>query len=260
MIDTATKAERRGNAAARLLRMHHESRVGHIGGNLSSLDILMSLYHDTLTDDDHFILSKGHAAGALYVALWSIGRLSEDDLKTFHGDGTLLSGHPPAGGIDDIPFATGSLGHGLGLACGIALAKQLRRAPGRIFCLTSDGEWNEGSTWEALIFAAHRGLENLVIIVDLNGLQGFGGTREVANLEPLADKLRGFGAVTIEIDGHDQGALSAAFATSEAGPRAIVAHTVKGHGLSFMENRMDSHYLPLTDEQYAAALRELAAR
>src|SRR5947209_15455709 len=122
----------------RLLQMHFDSGVGHIGGNLSALDLLLGLYHDVLRPGDQFVLSKGHAAGALYVTLWTLGRLTDDDLKQFHRDGTLLSGHPPAHGIEDILFATGSLGHGVSLAAGLALAKQLRGEPGRVFCLTSD--------------------------------------------------------------------------------------------------------------------------
>ena len=136
----------------RLLQMHSESGAGHIGGNLSCLDILLAIYHDVLTEFDHFVLSKGHAAGALYTALWSVGRLSDSDLKTFHRDGTLLSGHPPARGIADIPFATGSLGHGVGLAAGLALGQRLHEIAGRVICLTSDGEWNVGSTWESMVF------------------------------------------------------------------------------------------------------------
>src|SRR6185437_5106795 len=152
---------------------------------------------------DQFVLSKGHSAGAYYVTLWTLGKLEEEDLRQFHKDGTRLSGHPPPGGIEDILFATGSLGHGLSMAAGLALAKRLKGEAGRIYCLMSDGEWNEGSCWEALIFARHHGLDNLTIVVDLNGLQGFGTTREVANLEPLAEKFRAFGVPTEEIDGHD---------------------------------------------------------
>ena len=133
--------------------MHYESRVGHIGGNLSSLDLMLVLHHEVLEPDDQFVLSKGHAAGAYYVTLWTLGKLTGDDLSHFHRDGTRLSGHPPVAGIEDILFATGSLGHGLSLAAGLAKGKELKSEPGRVFCLTSDGEWNEGSCWEALIFA-----------------------------------------------------------------------------------------------------------
>ena len=190
-------------ARLRLLRMHYESGVGHIGGNLSCLDLLLILHHRVLLPADRFILSKGHSAGAYYVTLWTLGKLTEQDLSTFHKDGTRLSGHPPTAGIEDILFATGSLGHGFSLAAGLALAKRLKGEPGRVFCLTSDGEWNEGSCWEALIFAKHHGLENLTLLVDLNGLQGFGTTREVADLEPLAAKFRSFGLPTLEVDGHE---------------------------------------------------------
>ncbi len=246
----------RRRARQRLLRMHYESRVGHIGGNLSCLDLLLILHHQVLGEDDCFILSKGHAAGALYITLWTLGLLAEDELTCFHKDNTRLSGHPPFGGIPDIPFATGSLGHGLPLAAGLALGRRLRRQPGHVYCLTSDGEWNEGSCWEALIFAHHQRLENLTVLVDLNGLQGFGTTHEVANLDPLADKFRAFGLDTVEVDGHDPEMLRACLKRPRRGPDAIVARTRKGCGVSFMEGRMEWHYLPLSLEQYQQALRE----
>jgi transketolase len=247
--------------------MHYESKVGHIGGNLSCLDLLVTLHHRVLTPDDRFVLSKGHAAGALYVTLWSRGLLTDADLASFHQDHTKLAGHPPVDGIPGLLFATGSLGHGLGLAAGLALAKRLKGEPGRVFCLMSDGEWNEGSCWEALAFAAHQRLGNLTILVDLNGLQGFGTTAEVADLGPFADKLRGFRVDVREIDGHDPAAIERAATEAggrEAGgddrPVAIVARTVKGRGVSFMEHRMEWHYLPLTDEQYQAAVAEISGR
>jgi transketolase len=237
--------------------MHFESGVGHIGGNLSALHLLICLYHEILQPDDIFILSKGHAAGALYTTLWSIGVLSDDDLRTFHQDGTRLSGHPPLKGIPHIPFATGSLGHGLGLAAGMALGKKLMGRPGRVFCLTSDGEWNEGSCWEALIFAAHQRLENLVIMVDANGLQGFGSTREVADLGPMTGKFREFGLHTEEIDGHHCPGIRGALGSQAPGPRVVVARTIKGCGVSFMENQMEWHYLPMSETQYRQAEKEV---
>jgi transketolase len=246
-------------AKLRLLQMHYESGVGHIGGNLSVLDILLCLHHAVMNEEDNFILSKGHAAGALYITLWSQGLLTDDDLKQFHRDATRLSGHPPVRGIPDVPFATGSLGHGLGLAAGMALGKRLLGLPGRVFCLTSDGEWNEGSCWESLIFAAHQQLDNLTIVVDANGLQGFGATREVAALDPLADKFRAFGLHTDEVDGHDFAALRAALDSERRGPRMVIAHTEKGHGVSFMANRMEWHYLPMASEHYSQAVREVLA-
>jgi len=245
-------------ARLRLLEMHYQSKVGHIGGNLSALDILMSLYHFRLGPDDGFVLSKGHAAGALYVTLWSMGLLSDEDLRHFHGEGTRLSGHPPLKGVPEVIFATGSLGHGLSLAAGLALGKKLRGEAGRIFCLTSDGEWNEGSCWEALIFLGHQKLDNLTFLVDMNGMQGFGSTRQVADLGSLADKFRAFGVRTLEVDGHDANSICAALECNE-GPLAIVAKTTKGCGVSFMENQMAWHYLPMTEEQYHQAVLEVTA-
>ncbi|MFS8138690.1 MAG: transketolase [Thermomonas sp.] len=244
-------------ARKRLLQMHFESGVGHIGGNLSALDAMLVVFHEFLGKDDPFILSKGHSAGALYTALWSAGRLADDDLKTFHRDNTLLAGHPPAGGIPDIPFATGSLGHGLSLAAGTALGLRLKGSGSRVFCLTSDGEWQEGSTWEALIFACHHQLENLTVLVDHNNLQGFGSTADVASMSPLWERLKGFDADVQVIDGHDPEAIRAALAVRGERLGIIILKTVKGHGVRLMENRMEWHYLPLNEAQYTQAAQEI---
>ncbi len=241
----------------RLLQMHFESGVGHIGGNLSCLDSLMVLHHQVLKKDDLFILSKGHSAGALYVTLWSMGKLKDEDLKLFHKDHTKLSGHPPPRWREEIIFATGSLGHGFSLACGVALAKKLKDEPGRVFCLMSDGEWQEGSNWEALIFALHQKLESLTLIVDCNGLQGFGTTKEVAGLDSLTEKFRSFGMITEEIDGHDLKALEKSLNNKKNGPRTFIANTTKGKNVSFMENKMEWHYLPLNETQYHQALEDI---
>jgi transketolase len=252
-----------GNFSAvrkRLLQMHFESGVGHIGGNLSALDAMLIVFHECLRDQDKFVLSKGHSAGALYVTLWSVGRLHDTDLKQFHKDNTLLAGHPPAHGIDDILFATGSLGHGLSLAAGTALALKFQSSDARVFCLTSDGEWQEGSTWEALIFACHRRLVNLTVLIDHNNLQGFGSTSEIASMSPLWEKLQGFEIDLQIIDGHDPDAIREALARPADRPRFIVLRTVKGRGVSFMENRMEWHYLPLTEELFQAAIREIESR
>jgi transketolase len=241
----------------RLLRMHYESGVGHIGGNLSSLDAMLIVLHEYLTTSDTFILSKGHSAGALYTALWSTGRLSEDDLTTFTKDGTRLAAHPPVNAIPGIPFATGSLGHGLSLAGGTALGYRLRRSPSRVFCLTSDGEWQEGSTWEALIFAAHHRLGNLTVLVDHNELQGIGTTTEVASMAPLSDRLAGFDIAIDTVDGHDPSALRRAIEDTGDRPHFIIMRTIKGHGVSFMANRMEWHYLPMNAAQFAVANADL---
>lgn len=234
----------------RLLQMHYEAGVGHIGGNLSCMDILLTLYHHVLTPDDVFILSKGHAAGALYIALWSKGLLTDEDLQTFHGGNTLLPGHPSPG--PHIPFATGSLGHGLPLACGIALSKKLRGEPGRVFCLTSDGEWQEGSNWEALTFMVAHDLP-VTVLVDENKLQGFNETSDVVGLESdLFDRMWSFGTIVSRTSGHTDFSRQ-----SLDCPGDVIFRTVKGNGVSFLENRIDSHYLPMSKEQYEQALKEI---
>ena len=244
-------------ARKRLLQMHFESGVGHIGGNLSALDAMMIVFHEYLGEEDKFILSKGHSAGALYTTLWSMGKIQEQELKKFHKDDTLLAGHPPAKGITDIQFATGSLGHGFSLAAGTALAFKLKGNDNRVVCLTSDGEWQEGSTWEALIFACHHQLSNLTVMVDHNNLQGFGSTADVASMSPLWDRLQGFDVDLKVIDGHDADAIRKALKEESKRLRVIVLRTVKGRGVSFMENRMEWHYLPLTEDQYKLAIEEI---
>lgn len=248
------------SARKRLLQMHYESGVGHIGGNLSALDAMMLVWHEYLGEKDSFILSKGHAAGALYVSLWSKGLLSDDDLKLFHKDNTRLPGHPPANAFAAIPFATGSLGHGLSLAAGTALARRLKENDDHIFCMTSDGEWQEGSTWEAMIFLCHHNLTNLTILIDRNNLQGFGTTNDVASMAPLEKRLEGFDIEIHRVRGHDLDMIRQALSAPAARPKVIVLDTKKGHGVSFMENRMEWHYLPLNEGQYRQAIDEVDAR
>src|SRR5579872_462258 len=245
------------DARRRLLRMHYESGCGHIGGNLSCLDILMTLFHTVLRPQDQFVLSKGHAAGALYTVLWTVGVLSDDDLRTFHKDDTRLGGHPSPRHVEQIPFATGSLGHGLPLACGLALGRHLSGEPGRVYCLLSDGEWQEGSNWEALIFAAQRGLP-LTIIVDRNGLQGFARVRDLSGAD-LEEQFSAFGVATSAVPGHDERALHLSLAAPRFGTAAIIADTVKGSGVRFMEDRLEWHSLPMTQEMYEQALADLEA-
>ena len=257
---SAIDNERASAARLRLLRMHFESGVGHIGGNLSVLDCLLVLFHEQLKSCDRLILSKGHAAGALYVSLWSVGKLTDDALKTFHREDTLLPGHPPARGIAEVLFATGSLGHGLSLAAGTALAQrflpQSPEAMAHVYCVTSDGEWQEGSTWEALMFVQHHTLVNLTVFIDHNGLQGFGSTHEIASFAPLWDRLAGFDVDVSIIDGHDAEAIREAAAKRGQRPHFVFMQTVKGKGVTFMENKMEWHYLPLNAETYAQAVAE----
>lgn len=237
--------------------MHHYANVGHIGGNLSAIDALLVLFHDVLDDKDEFVLSKGHSAGALYAVLWSVGVLKDEDLKTFHKDNTLLPAHPPANRIPRISFATGSLGHGLSLAAGLALAQKLKKTKQRVFCLTSDGEWQEGSIWEALVFSAHHNLSNLTVMIDHNNLQGFGSTSDVSSMSPLWKKINGFDVVISVIDGHDIDAIRISLQQETDRPHFVFLKTVKGKGISFMENKMEWHYLPLSTEQYQSAITEL---
>ena len=238
-----------------LIDMHYHNRIGHLGGNLSCLDAMLIVHHELMEPNDRFVLSKGHSAGAQYVTLWSLGKLTEADLATFHKDGTRLAGHPPSSGIPEIDFATGSLGHGLSLAVGLAKAARLKGQDHRIFCLTSDGEWQEGSTIEALIFAAHHKLDNLTILVDHNGLQGFGSTAEVASMSPLDAKLAGFSVEVRTCDGHNLEAMRQTLSPRGAGePVVTILQTHKGRGIPEFEGRMDSHYLPLTESQYLRAI------
>lgn len=237
--------------------MHYESGVGHIGGNLSALDALLYLHHEAMGPDDQFILSKGHAAGALYVTLWTKGELSEDHLEEFHRDGSKVAGHPAPCWIPAIPMATGSLGHGLPVAAGMALGKRLERDPGRVYCLTSDGEWQEGSTWEALIFVRHRDIRNLTVLIDVNGLQGFGATAEVASMYGLAQRIASFGVRVEEADGHDPASIGQALSVGQQDLRVVLLRTVKGKGVSFMEDRLEWHYLPLSEELYTRAVNEV---
>ncbi len=237
--------------------MHHLAKAGHIGGNLSALDALMVVFHDAMATDDRFILSKGHAAGALYVTLWSKGLLSDQDLQTFQMDGTRLAGHPPPHGIPGVEFATGSLGHGLSLASGLALSNKLRRSPARVFCMTSDGEWQEGSTWEALIFASHHQLGGLTVLIDRNGLQGFGTTDEIASMHDIETRLAAFAVDITLVDGHDPEAIRGALKKTGQRPHFVVLDTVKGRGIGHMQGQVQSHYLPLSEEQFALAYEEL---
>ena len=237
---------------SRLLKMHYTSQIGHLGGSLSCLEAVMTLHHQAMLSEDVFVLSKGHAAGALYVTLWSTGRLGEEALETFCQEGTELPAHPSKC-MAGIHFSTGSLGHGPSLAAGMALARKLKGEPGTVYCLCSDGEWQEGSCWEALIFSVHHRLDNLVLLVDQNGLQAFGRTQEVASQGDLEPRLAAFGVSVASVDGHDPRAILDGLAARGPGrPHVVILRTRKGKGLHF-EDCIESHYLALTDEQYAAA-------
>jgi transketolase len=241
----------------RLLQLHREANCGHIGGNFSCIEALMTLHHVVMQPGDRFVLSKGHSAGALYATLWSLGLISDTDLQTFTLDDTLLPGHPSGSGIPGLMFSTGSLGHGPSLAAGLALAARHKGHDHKVFCLCSDGEWQEGSCWEALNFSVHQRLENLVLLIDQNGLQGFGRTADVISCDDLTPRITAFGAQVEKVNGHDPEAINKALGRpTNRLPRVLILETLKGHGLHF-ENQMESHYLPLSESDFADNLRAL---
>ncbi len=245
------------------LKLYKEANAGHIGTSLSCLDILVYLYFKFMESNDRFILSKGHAALGFYVVLAKKGLIDPELLNKFYINGTSLAAHPPCNKfLKAIPFGTGSLGHGLSLAAGFALSDRFKRTDRRVFCLLSDGDCNEGSTWEAALFAAQQNLKNLYVIIDNNQLQGFGRTSDIINLDPLAEKWISFNFdVVTASNGNDFNSIDSAFKIiskkASSKPKCIIARTTKGHGVSFMENRMEWHYLPLTEELYLKALSEL---
>jgi len=250
-----------------VLRESRRANVGHIGSALSVADILAALYGGILRipapDDperDRFVLSKGHAALALYAALALRGWLPKEQLATYCGDDSLLGVHPESD-LPGVDFSSGSLGHGLAIGAGSALAARKRGSERRVFVLISDAELNEGSTWEAVMFAAQHRLANLYVIVDSNGQQALGYTRDVMAIENAADRFAAFGWDAREIDGHDVPALAAAVdaAANDPRPHVLVAKTVFGRGVSFMERRIKWHYMPMSADEFEQAMGEVAA-
>jgi transketolase len=266
MTGTHPQAELGTRIRLHVLEQSHRAGIGHIGSSLSVADLLAAIYSDEFTldgpDRDRFILAKGHAALALYAVLYERGIISRAELDSYCTDGTALGGHPDptVAGID---FATGSLGQGLSFAVGAALAARLDDSSRRSFVLMSDAELNEGAVWEAIMFAGHHHLHELLAIVDLNKQQALGYTADVLDLEPLAEKWDAFGWVVHDVDGHDIEALRSAIVESRqtgSAPSVILARTTFGSGVSFMEGVIDWHYLPLSDGQYAEASAEVSAR
>lgn len=251
------------------LQMVYEAKLGHLGGDMSAIDILVTLYSSVLhvnpqqPDDperDRFILSKGHCAGALYTTLAFAGFFPQEELKTFAQPLSRLNGHPDRNKVPGVETNTGPLGHGLPVGVGSALAARLTDALWRVFVLTGDGELQEGSNWEAIMSAAHYQLDNLTVIVDRNRLQQGDWTEKTMHLEPLADKWRAFGWSVREIDGHDYSALLETFAHvpfEPNKPNCIIANTHKGKGISFMQDKASWHHGIPTREEFAAALKEL---
>lgn len=255
----------------RIHAVNMTSRGGssHVGAALSMADIIAVLYGETMNIDpaspthdnrDRFILSKGHAGAAVYAALAETGFFPVKRLETHYQDGSTLSGHVSHKGIPGVEFSTGSLGHGLPVGTGMAKAGKLKGASHRVFVLLSDGECDEGSNWEAILFAAHHQLDNLVAIIDYNKIQSLAPVADTLALEPFADKWRSFGWNVRETDGHDHEQLCEALSPAHAGagkPTCVIAHTTKGKGVSFMENTVLWHYRTARGEELAAALAEL---
>lgn len=239
----------------------------HLGGSLSIVELLACLYMGTIRYDandpdwekrDRVILSKGHAAMALYPSMAEAGIIGKDELALFKKDGSLLGGHPSLNGLPGIEFASGSLGQGLSLGVGTGIAlKRKNNNISRVFVLLGDGECDEGSVWEAAASAAHYGLDNLVAVVDMNAIQYDGYTDEILNMAPFEEKWKAFGWGAVSINGHDVESILDAYLYKGDKPFAILAHTVKGKGVSFMENNWKYHNATLSKEQYEQAIEEL---
>ena len=266
MTDTQAFATRmRINA----VRMVHRAKASHIGSALSIADIVAVLYARVMRIDpkqpkwpgrDRFLLSKGHACVAVYAALAEAGFISEDDLLTYGQDHSMLMNHI-SHKVAGVEFSTGSLGHGLPFGVGKALVAQRQRQDWRTFVLLSDGELGEGSNWEAFMFAAHHGLDKLVAIIDYNKLQSLTSVEATLRVEPLSHKLEAFGWSVREADGHDHAALSAALSCTPwqpGKPSVLVAHTIKGKGVDFMEGKVEWHYRSPNRDELARALAGLA--
>jgi transketolase len=251
------------------LRMTHRGKSGHVGSMLSMAELLAVLYtrvlrvdpcHPRAADRDRFLLSKGHGGAAVYAVLAERGFFPAEWMQGYYLDEGKLMGHI-SHHVPGVEFSTGSLGHGLPVACGMALAAKRRRQPQRYLCLMSDGDCDEGSTWEAILFAAHHHLDNLTVVLDYNKVQALGFSKDVLDLEPLGDKIRACGWTYRETDGHDVRAIDAALARLPfvpGRPSWLTAHTVKGKGVSFMENTVSCHYGSVNDAQLAQALAEVA--
>ena len=251
--------------------MIHRAKSSHLGSSFSMAELLAVLYTRILRvdpnnpewdDRDRFILSKGHACAALYVVLAERSFFPQTWLDEFYQDGGHLAGHATHVGVPGVEFSTGSLGHGLPVSCGMALAAKMDGRSHRVFTLLSDGECDEGSNWEAALFAPHHKLDNLTVIIDYNKIQSLGTVKEVLDLEPFADKWKAFGWAVVEIDGHNLEQIEKALRTLPAAagkPTCVIAHTVKGKGVSFMEDKLLWHYRCPNKQEMANALSELGA-
>ena len=252
-----------------ILKMLYQGQSAHAGSNLSAVDLLTVLYFNILNinpkdpeweDRDRFILSKGHAAAVMWAILAEKGFFSRERLNTYYKNNGL-PGHVTKLNVPGVDFSTGSLGHGLSFACGVALSAKRYKKNYHTFVILGDGEMDEGSIWEALLFAPHNKLDNLTVIVDYNKIQSLDYVENILDLEPLYDKLKAFGWNTIEIDGHNHKEIEKALNnTIKNKPTFIIAHTIKGKGVSFMENSIDWHYWNIDEKMLQQAFNELKIR
>ena len=250
-----------GQLRLTILGLYNQAHAGHIGCSLSCIDLMIATLVLRKREQDTFLLSKGHAAAALYACLNYLGEISDDVLATFYLNGTTLPAHPAPNQHSGIPFATGSLGHGLPIGTGVAMAGKLSGDNSRVFVLMSDGETNEGTTWEAAHFAVQHQLDNLIVLIDKNGLQGFGQTADVMGDSANIRVWDAIGFDTVEVDGHTIEEILATLdrlsANPNGKPKLLIAKTVKGKGVSYMENQLAWHYLPMTDAQYEQAVADI---
>jgi len=268
-INYAELADKARKIRINALKAIHAAKSGHPGGSLSSADVLATLYFEVLNidpkdpkkaDRDKFVLSKGHAVPALYAALGERGFYEVSEMMSLRQVGSKFQGHPNMHKVPGVEMSTGSLGQGFSAAVGMAIAGKIDSNPGRVYVLAGDGEIQEGIVWEAAMQAAHRKLDNLVAIVDLNGLQIDGKVSDVKCVSPVDEKFKSFGWNVIVVDGHNYEELIAAFENAkkcEGVPTAIVAHTHKGKGVSFMEDNAGWHGKAPSDEELATAIEEL---
>jgi transketolase len=265
MIDTIEVAKEIRRLS---LKMVYEARASHIGGALSMADILAVLYTDIMKSDgtnpfdpdrDRFLLSKGHACTGLYSILAIKGFFSKEELSTYGKDGSRFTSHTNHL-IPGVEISAGSLGHSLPVSCGLALAAKRKKAGWKTFCLISDGELDEGSNWESILLAPQLKLDNLVLIVDYNKIQSLGFVKDVIDLNPLNEKFKAFRWDTIEVDGHDHSELKRVFGNLDFQndkPKVVIAHTIKGKGITFMEDKLLWHYKSPTNDQFNSAINEI---
>jgi transketolase len=261
-IDTSTDLQKlQGTLRLKILEMYFNANAGHIGCSLSCIDLMIGSLISHKKENEVFLLSKGHAAASLYACLHELGEISDDVLETYYKNGTTLPAHPAPNKIKGIPFATGSLGHGLPIAIGIAQANKILKNDEYTYVLMSDGETNEGTTWEGGHYAVAKGLDNLIVMIDKNGLQGFGNTNDILGVSADKNKWEAMGFEVVEVDGHNVSEIHNQIdlfkARKNGIPKLLIANTVKGKGVSYMENKMEWHYLPMKDEQYEMAINDV---